>query len=65
MARFYRSFWQKQQVFSTALRRLAHKAADSGLLSPELGAGIPRVKGVKQLGHRALPCVFEPVGYWV
>jgi site-specific recombinase XerC len=33
-----------------AVRRLAHEAADSGLLSPELAAGISRVKGVKQLG---------------
>src|SRR2546423_15702033 len=30
-------------------RRLAYEAADSGLLSPELAAGISRVKGVKQL----------------
>jgi site-specific recombinase XerC len=36
-----------------AVRRLAHEAADAGLLSPELAAGIGRVKGVKQLGHRA------------
>ena len=36
-----------------ALRRLAHEAADSGLLSPELAAGISRVKGVKQLGFRS------------
>jgi hypothetical protein len=36
-----------------AVRRLAHEAADSGLLSPELAAGISRVKGVKQLGLRA------------
>jgi len=28
-----------------AVRRLAHEAADSGLLSPELAAGISRVKG--------------------
>jgi site-specific recombinase XerD len=35
-----------------AVRRLAHEAADSGLLSPELAAGISRVKGVKQLGFR-------------
>jgi len=35
-----------------AVRRLAHEAADSGLLSPELAAGITRVKGVKQLGFR-------------
>ncbi len=36
-----------------AVRRLAYEAADSGLLSPELAAGISRVKGVKQLGQRS------------
>src|SRR5512143_2894318 len=36
-----------------AVRRLAHEAAESGLLSPDLAAGISRVKGVKQLGHRS------------
>ncbi|HTF61699.1 MAG TPA: hypothetical protein VK638_03200, partial [Edaphobacter sp.] len=36
-----------------AVRQLAYEAADSGLLSPELAAGIRRVKGVKQLGSRA------------
>src|ERR1700680_4339496 len=36
-----------------AVRRLANEAADSGLLSPELAAGISRVKGVKQLGFRS------------
>jgi site-specific recombinase XerC len=36
-----------------AVRRLAYDAADSGLLSPELAAGIRPVKGVKQLGTRA------------
>jgi hypothetical protein len=30
-----------------AVRRLAYEAADSGLLSPELAAGIRRVKGAK------------------
>jgi site-specific recombinase XerD len=35
-----------------AVRRLAYEAVDSGLLSPELAAGIRRVKGVKQLGQR-------------
>jgi integrase len=40
-----------------AIRRLAYEAADSGLLSPELAAGIRRVKGVKQLGAR--------VGNWL
>ena len=35
-----------------AIRRLAYEAADNGLLSPELVAGIRRVRGVKQLGFR-------------
>jgi site-specific recombinase XerD len=35
-----------------AVRRLAYEAADSGLLSPELAAGIRRVKGPKNLGVR-------------
>ena len=40
-----------------AVRRLAHEAGDSGLLSPELAAGISRVKGMKQLGF--------PSGNWL
>jgi hypothetical protein len=35
-----------------AVRRLAYEASDSGLLSPELAAGIARVKGAKRLGVR-------------
>jgi site-specific recombinase XerD len=35
-----------------AVRRLAYEAADTGLLSPELAAGIRRVKGAKRLGIR-------------
>ena len=35
-----------------AVRRLAYEAADNGLLSPELAAGIRRVKGAKRLGFR-------------
>ena len=35
-----------------AVRRLAYEAGDSGLLSPELAAGIRRVKGAKKLGIR-------------
>jgi integrase len=35
-----------------AVRRLAYEASDSGLLSPELAAGIRRVKGAKKLGVR-------------
>ncbi len=40
-----------------AVRRLAYEAADSGLLSPELAAGIRRVKGPKKLGVR--------LGHWL
>jgi site-specific recombinase XerD len=40
-----------------AVRRVAYEACDSGLLSPELGAGIRRVKGVRSLGVR--------VGNWL
>src|ERR1700680_875090 len=40
-----------------AVRRLAYEASDSGLLSPDLAAGIRRVKGVKRLGVR--------VGNWL
>jgi site-specific recombinase XerD len=40
-----------------AVRRVAYEAADSGLLSPELVAGIRRVKGVRRLG--------APVGNWL
>ena len=39
-------------VRMAAVRRLAYGAADSGLLSPELAAGIHRVKGVRKLGSR-------------
>src|SRR5881396_4082780 len=35
-----------------AVRRLAYEASDAGLLSPELAAGIRRVKGAKKLGIR-------------
>jgi hypothetical protein len=35
-----------------AVRRLAYEAADSGLLSPELAAGIRRVKGAQKLDVR-------------
>jgi hypothetical protein len=35
------------------VRRLAYEADDAGLLSPDLAAGIGRVKGVKQLGQRS------------
>ena len=35
-----------------AVRRLAYEAADTGLLSPELAAGVRRVKGAKRIGVR-------------
>ena len=35
-----------------AVRRLAYEAADTGLLSPDLAAGIRRVKGAKKVGVR-------------
>ena len=40
-----------------AVRRVAYEASDTGLLSPELAAGIRRVKGAKRLGVR--------VGNWL
>src|ERR1700694_2800310 len=35
-----------------AVRRLAYEASDCGLLSPDLAAGMRRVRGVKKLGMR-------------
>jgi len=52
------SFEQKNLAPSTinvrlaAVRRLAYEASDTGLLSPDLAAGIRRVKGAKRLGVR-------------
>src|ERR1035437_7900256 len=40
-----------------AVRRVAYEAADAGLLSPDLAAGIRRVKGAKKFGVR--------VGNWL
>jgi hypothetical protein len=55
----YRFFLeQKNFVPSTinvrlaAVRHLAYEAFDTGLLSPDLAAGIRRVKGAKRLGIR-------------
>jgi len=60
----YRIFLEQKQYAPTtinlrlaAVRRLAFEAADSGLLSPELAAGIRRVKGVRRIGVR--------VGNWL
>src|ERR1700730_10694770 len=43
---------ERSTVRLAAVRRWAYEAADSGLLSPELAAGIHRVKGVRKLGSR-------------
>jgi hypothetical protein len=40
-----------------AVRHLAYEAADTGLLSPELAAGIARVKGAKRLAVRVGNCL--------
>ena len=55
----YRTYLEARQLASGtvnlrlgAVRRLAYEAADSGLLSSDLAAGIRRVKGVKKLGVR-------------
>jgi integrase len=55
----YRIYLEQKQYAATtinlrlaAVRRVAYEAADSGLLSPELAAGIRRVKGVRQIGVR-------------
>lgn len=39
-------------VCLAAVRRLAYEPSDTGLLSPDLAAGIRRVKGAKRLGVR-------------
>jgi hypothetical protein len=55
----YRNYLETRQLASGtinlrlgAVRRLAYEAADSGLLSSDLAAGIRRVKGVKKLDVR-------------
>ena len=60
----YRVYLEQKQYAATtinlrlaAVRRVAFEAADSGLLSPELAAGIRRVKGVRRIGVR--------VGNWL
>jgi len=60
----YRNYLEQKQYAATtinlrlaAVRRVAFEAADSGLLSPELAAGIRRVKGVRRIGVR--------VGNWL
>ena len=55
----YRIFLEQKRYAPTtinlrlaAIRRVAFEAADSGLLSPELAAGIRRVKAVRRIGVR-------------
>src|SRR6266513_1667437 len=55
----YRIFLEQRQYAPAtinlrlaAVRRVAYEAANAGLLSPELAAGIRRVKGVRRLGVR-------------
>lgn len=55
----YRIYLEQKQYAPTtinlrlaAVRRVAFEAADSGMLSPELAAGIRRVKGVRRIGVR-------------
>ena len=55
----YRIFLEQARYASStinlrlaAVRRLAYEAADAGLLSPDLAAGIRRVKGAKKFGVR-------------
>src|ERR1700736_6191256 len=58
VTRYRISLEQRQYAPSTinlrlaAVRRLAYEAADCGLLSPDLAAGIRRVKGAKKHGMR-------------
>jgi integrase len=58
VTRYRISLEQRQYAPSTinlrlaAVRRLAYEASDSGLLSPDLAAGIRRVKGARRLGVR-------------
>jgi hypothetical protein len=60
----YRIFLEQKRYAATSInlrlavaRRVVFEAADSGLLSPELTAGIRRVKGVRRIGIR--------VGNWL
>jgi site-specific recombinase XerD len=48
-----------------AVRRIAYEAADAGLLSPELAAGIRRVKGVRRIGVRLGNWLTPEQGRWL
>src|SRR5881628_2459364 len=45
-----------------AVRRLAYEAADCGLLSADLAAGIRRVKGVKKMGRAPWELAYSGAG---
>jgi macrolide transport system ATP-binding/permease protein len=60
----YRTFLENKKLAAStinvrlaAVRRLVYEAADNGILSPDVAAGIRRVKGVRQIGHK--------VGNWL
>jgi hypothetical protein len=46
----YRMHLESRHLAPGAVRRLAYEAAECGLLSADLAAGIRRVRGVKKLG---------------
>jgi site-specific recombinase XerD len=55
----YRTFLENKHLAAAtinvrlaAVRRLAYEAADGGVLSPDVVAGIRRVRGVRQIGQR-------------
>ena len=55
----YRFFLEQKNLAPSTInvrlavvRRLAYEASDTGLLSPELAAGIRRVKGAKKIGRQ-------------
>jgi hypothetical protein len=59
VVRRYRIFLEQAHYASStinlrlaAVRRSAYEAADAGLLSPDLAAGVRRVKGAKKFGVR-------------
>ena len=60
----YRTFLENKKLAAAtinvrlaAVRRLTYEGADNGILSPDVAAGIRRVKGVRQIGQR--------VGNWL
>lgn len=60
----YRTFLGKKHLAAAtidvrlaAVRRLAYEAADGGILSQDVVAGIRRVKGVRQIGQRVGNCL--------